>query len=216
MNSRDITEFVEQERKLIESLERYDIVAKATSDIITDNHLEKDEVIVNEAASDLLGYSMDEIGKSSAWWNNRIHPDDYEEVRALTEKMRRKKIRNLTVEYRFKCANNAYKYILDRSYLITDENGNPTRIIGSMQDITERKKYLIAIENHNKRLKEIAWTQSHVVRAPLAKVMGLVDLLLNYKNDLENVDELLKNILNSAHELDSIIRQIAVQTEEEL
>ena len=85
-----------------------------------------------------------------------------------------------------------------------------------MQDITERKKHLIAIEDHNKRLKEIAWTQSHVVRAPLAKVMGLVDLLMNYRNDLDNIEELLENILNSANELDGIIRNIAVQTEKEL
>ena len=216
MNSRDITEFVEQERKLIESLERYDIVAKATSDIVTDYHLEKDEIIVNETASDLLGYPPDKMGKNGAWWDDKIHPDDFEEVKALAAKMCREKVRNLTVEYRFRCANGNYKYILDRSYLITDENGEPKRIIGSMQDITERKQHLIAIENHNKRLKEIAWTQSHVVRTPLAKVMGLVDLLLNYKNDLENIDELLKNILNSAHELDGIIRQIAVRTEEEL
>ena len=46
--------------------------------------------------------------------------------------------------------------------------------------------------------------------------MGLVDLLLNYKNEFENVYEILKNILNSANELDLVIRQIAVQTEKEL
>ena len=80
----------------------------------------------------------------------------------------------------------------------------------------KEKEHLIAIETHNKRLREIAWTQSHLVRAPLAKVMGLVDLLLNYKNDLENVEEILENILNSANELDNIIRKIAVQTEKEL
>ena len=48
--------------------------------------------------------------------------------------------KNLTIEYRFKCADGSYKYILDRSYLIVDENNKPKRIIGSMQDITERKR----------------------------------------------------------------------------
>ena len=216
MNSRDITDFVEQEKKLIESLKRYDIVSKATTDIITDYDIEKDEITVNEAASEMLGFKPEEIGKNGAWWDDKIHPEDYEHVKELAQKMRKEALKNLTIEYRFRCKDGSYKYILDRSYLLTDGNGEPKRIIGSMQDITALKQHLIAIENHNKRLKEIAWTQSHVVRAPLAKVMGLVDLLLNYKDDLENIDELLQNILNSANELDEIIRKVAVQTEEEL
>ncbi|MDR5590556.1 PAS domain S-box protein [Christiangramia sp. SM2212] len=216
MNSRDITEFVEQERELIDSLRRYDIVAKATSDLITDYDIEKDEMRVSDVATELFGYSNDDGVYSGDWWNNKIHPDDIENVRCLAKQMRVEGLKNLTTEYRFQCLDGSYKYILDRSYLITDEDDNPKRIIGSMQDITERKQHLIAIENHNQRLKEIAWTQSHVVRAPLAKVMGLVDLLLNYKNDLENVNEILDNILTSAQELDVIIRQIAIQTEKEL
>jgi len=44
-------------------------------------------------------------------------------------------------------------------------------------DITERFTYIEAIEKQNEKLKEIAWIQSHVVRAPLAKIMGLVDLI---------------------------------------
>ncbi|CAL66945.1 PAS domain S-box protein [Christiangramia forsetii] len=217
MNSRDITEFVEQERKLLDSLKRYDIVAKATSDLITDYDIQKDEMKVSEAAAGMFGYSKGKNGVySGEWWDNKIHPDDYENVKFLANKMQEEGMKNLTVEYRFKCADGSYKHILDRSYLILDDKDKPKRIIGSMQDITERKHHLIAIENHNKRLKEIAWTQSHVVRAPLAKVMGLVDLLKNYKNDLDNVNEILDNILTSAHELDTIIREIAVKTEKEL
>ncbi len=216
MNSRDITEFIEQERKVIQSLDRYDIVSKATSDIITDYDIEKDEVTVNDAASKMLGFSKEEIGKRGAWWDDKIHPDDFEQVKSLARKMREDGVRHLSTEYRFRCANGSYKHILDRSYLLTDENNVPKRVIGSMQDITESKLHLIATENHNKRLKEIAWTQSHVVRAPLANVLGLVDLLMNYRNDLDNAEEVLINISKSANELDKIIRQVALETEKEL
>ena len=216
MNSRDITEFVEQERELMESLKRYDIVAKATSDVITDYDIDKEEMKVSNASYELFGYQVKDGIYSGKWWNEKIHPEDYKKVRAAAEQMMQNNKKNLTIEYRFKCADGSYKYILDRSYLITDENNSPKRIIGSMQDITDRKNHLIAIENHNRRLKEIAWTQSHVVRAPLAKVMGLVDMLKNYRDDLDNIDELFDNILISANELDSIIRDIAVQTEKEL
>ncbi|GAA4321202.1 hypothetical protein GCM10023115_48730 [Pontixanthobacter gangjinensis] len=216
MNSRDITEFIEQEKELLESLSRYNIVAKATSDIITDYDIEKDEIKVSEAAENVFGYNIDQDLYPGSWWEEKIHPDDFERVKVAAREMTHEQRKTLTIEYRFRCQDGSYKYILDRSYLISDKNNVPKRIIGSMQDITERKNHLIAIENHNKRLKEIAWTQSHVVRAPLAKVMGLVDLLINYKNDLENFDEILKNILNSANELDMIIRDISVQSEKEL
>lgn len=216
MNSRDITEFVEQEKELLESLKRYNIVAKATSDIITDYNIERDEMRVSDASFKMFGFENEDGIYPGEWWSEQVHPDDYENVKAGACKMIENNLKNLTIEYRFKCADGSYKYILDRSYLISDENNKPNRIIGSMQDITERKRHLIAIENHNKRLKEIAWTQSHLVRAPLAKVMGLVDLLLNYKDDLDNTEEVLENILNSANELDAIIRQIASQSEKEL
>ena len=200
----------------MESLKRYDIVAKATSDVITDYDIDKEEMKVSNASYELFGYQVKDGIYSGKWWNEKIHPEDYKKVRAAAEQMMQNNKKNLTIEYRFKCADGSYKYILDRSYLITDENNSPKRIIGSMQDITDRKNHLIAIENHNRRLKEIAWTQSHVVRAPLAKVMGLVDMLKNYRDDLDNIDELFDNILISANELDSIIRDIAVQTEKEL
>ncbi|MFV8224354.1 PAS domain S-box protein [Christiangramia aquimixticola] len=215
MNSRDITEFISQERKLLESLKRYDIVAKATSDIITDFNI-KDRIIqVSESATEVFGFDKVE-SYPIEWWNEHIHPEDHDFVREAAQSMVLRGNQNLTVEYRFRCADGTYKHILDRSYLISDKSGKPQRIIGSMQDITEMKRYLIEIENHNKRLREIGWTQSHLVRAPLAKVMGLVDLLLNYKNDLENIDEILEKVLNSANELDKIIRHIAVQTEKEI
>ena len=191
-------------------------MARATSDIITDYDIEKEIMQVSDAAFTLFGYETEDGKYSAKWWYDKIHPEDHDKVEAAAKQMKKNNKKNLTIEYRFKCKDGSYKYILDRSYLISDEKNKPKRIIGSMQDITERKKHLIAIEDHNKRLKEIAWTQSHVVRAPLAKVMGLVDLLMNYRNDLDNIEELLENILNSANELDGIIRNIAVQTEKEL
>src|SRR5690606_5516483 len=44
-------------------------------------------------------------------------------------------------------------------------------------DISEKLDYIQAIEAQNKKLQDIAWMQSHVVRAPLARIMGLADLI---------------------------------------
>ena len=77
----------------------------------------------------------------------------------------------------------------------------------------EIQNYIQTIEDHNSRLKDIAWTQSHVVRAPLARIMGLVDLIQNYPN-IDEQSELLEHINSSAKELDSIIRNITSKTED--
>jgi signal transduction histidine kinase len=69
-----------------------------------------------------------------------------------------------------------------------------------------------ALEAQNKTLRDIAWTQSHVVRAPLARMMGVVALMeLERPTDAE-FEELMSIILTSAHELDAIITDISHKT----
>lgn len=213
--SRDITRFKIQEKELRESLERYDIVAKATSDLITDYNIDNDTFQFSNAIYEIFGYNLEELGTSREWWKERLHPEDYQRVTEATKEIFYNHKKLLNIEYRFKCADGNYKYILDRSYVISDAEGKPSRIIGSVQDITERRKYINAIERSNERLREIAWTQSHVVRAPLARIMGLIDLLKNQRNNLDNIEEIIDNILNSSEELDKVIRKITNKTEED-
>lgn len=211
-NCRDITEFIKQEKKLIASLKRYDTVAKATSDTITDYDILNDKIYYNEGIQSVFGYSKKDIDNSGTWWNDKLHPEDKDRVEGYSRDVKNAKSGNIQIEYRFRCADGSYKYVLDRSYLVTDIDDNPIRIIGAMQDITEIQNYIQTIEDHNSRLKDIAWTQSHVVRAPLARIMGIIDLLQNFPNISEQ-DQLLEHIISSATELDEIIRNITIKTE---
>lgn len=83
-------------------------------------------------------------------------------------------------------------------------------------DVSERMKYIRAIEEQNETLHEIAWTQSHVVRAPLARIMGLINILnsdLNHVQIKQDNSEVINHILDSAHELDKIVRGIVEKTQ---
>ena len=75
-------------------------------------------------------------------------------------------------------------------------------------DNTSTEKYLHAIEEQNTRLKEIAWIQSHVVRAPLARMMGLTNLIESEDLDKEELVSFLHAIHKSATELDEVVRNI--------
>jgi len=76
------------------------------------------------------------------------------------------------------------------------------------RDITEHIRHTNAIERQNKKLREISYIQSHFVRAPLARILGLVDLIGNTDQE----PELLTYLDQSAKELDEIIRKITNHT----
>ena len=65
----------------------------------------------------------------------------------------------------------------------------------------------------NTRLEDIAWVQSHKVRAPLARIMGLIDLITNHYKEKAETDELLTYVLASAKELDTVITEIVKKTQ---
>lgn len=88
-------------------------------------------------------------------------------------------------------------------------------VIVLAKDVTDRLNYISEIEEKNMRLQEIAWIQSHVVRAPLARLMGLVYAVNDpatskvLVSEDEEQQKFYNLILKSAHELDGIIRNIA-------
>ncbi|MEB2775426.1 PAS domain S-box protein [Algoriphagus sp. D3-2-R+10] len=79
-------------------------------------------------------------------------------------------------------------------------------------DITEKLHHINVIENQNDTLRKIAWTQSHETRAPLARIMGLVDLLEIDMNPNQEVSFLFEQIKISAKELDEIIRKMVKES----
>ncbi len=79
-------------------------------------------------------------------------------------------------------------------------------------DISERVKYIETIEEQNRRLREISWIQSHLVRGPLSRIMGSIELLNNFEHDELTKLEIINNVLVSALELDDVIRDIVKKT----
>ncbi|AXI99881.1 PAS domain S-box-containing protein [Cyclonatronum proteinivorum] len=84
---------------------------------------------------------------------------------------------------------------------------------GIVVDITERLNYLRYLENQNKVLRDISWTQSHLVRAPLARMMSLIMLLQEKDFETFSEEDILQYLSDSAREIDDMIHQIADKTE---
>ncbi|MBP7345015.1 MAG: response regulator [Sediminibacterium sp.] len=76
----------------------------------------------------------------------------------------------------------------------------------------ELEKNLAAIELQNKALREISWIQSHVVRAPLARMMGAISLL-EIKDDAGvTQEEIMDIVITSANEIDKTVREISAKS----
>jgi PAS domain S-box-containing protein len=88
------------------------------------------------------------------------------------------------------------------------------QIQGIIRDISARKNYIQSVQHQNDKLREIAWIQSHEVRAPLARLLGLLNFLENYHSSTqEDKIKIIDSIKSSALELDVIIRDVVRRTE---
>jgi PAS domain S-box-containing protein len=104
---------------------------------------------------------------------------------------------------------------------LMDENNNLIGMIGISSDITKEveskellKQHTENLERYNEKLKEIAWTQSHVVRAPLARILGIINLIEIHKGDIEELLSLLDHLKKSSQEMDEIVSKIVKEANE--
>lgn len=105
------------------------------------------------------------------------------------------------------------KHLLVVGQLILSPTGAITAVKGTIQDVTEQRLYIQKIQMQNQRLKDIAWIQSHKVRAPVASILGLVQLF-NKEEPADPMNiEILQGVTEAAHTLDDVIKEINAKTE---
>lgn len=107
------------------------------------------------------------------------------------------------------------KHLLVIGEVILSSNGVITGVKGTIQDVTEQRLYVQKIQTQNQRLKDIAWIQSHKVRAPVASILGLVQLFNQEKPDDPINIEVLQGVAEAAGTLDEVIKEINAKTQAE-
>lgn len=175
--------------------------------IVENNHLSTFQES-NPANESILGYTPDEL--KSITIKTLIRDCDDKFLKDMIGKLREKK--TIAFETTIETKSGKLKNI-DVKCILIQYDGKEA-ILNIFRDITERVRFLDAIIAQNNVLKEIAWSQSHEVRAPLARLMGLTNLLFDYSaEDFSNDGkEILKLIRVSSEELDVIIKEISEKT----
>ncbi len=145
-NSRDVTQRILDQIKTEESIERFNTVSKATSDAIWDWDFLTGQVIWNKGLTGIFGHKQ--TSTTHRWWYQHVHPEDIHYVTEKLDVLIKTKESKMMTEYRFRCQDGTYKNVLDRAFLIFNEDGEPVRMIGSMQDISDRVRYIRSLPHH--------------------------------------------------------------------
>ncbi|MBS0151867.1 MAG: PAS domain S-box protein [Nitrospira sp.] len=136
---RDISERKQVDAALHESQERFELAISATNDGIWDWNILTGEQFWSDHQLELFGFAPGDLTPTYDLWMSLVHPDDAELVSQAT-------CRHLAtrepydIEVRVKMQDGSYRWFRDRGQAVWDTSGHPVRMVGSIADVTERRK----------------------------------------------------------------------------
>ncbi|RIY42577.1 sensor domain-containing diguanylate cyclase [Neopusillimonas maritima] len=138
-------------RKLTISEQKWKFALEGSGDGMWDYDIPNQTFRVSAQWKALLGYGSDELSVSIDEWKSRLHPDEYARVtQALDDYLNGLNLHH-KVEHRLKCKDESWKWFMTRGIIVEhDESGNPSRMIGTITDIS-----------HMKASEEIIWRQAN-------------------------------------------------------
>ncbi|MDE3084454.1 MAG: response regulator, partial [Verrucomicrobiota bacterium] len=204
------------ERKRIEdahreSEERFRLIANAAPALIYVTDAEGRGTFVNQSWLDFRGRSFPE--ECSEGWLDGVHPEDRQRIRAYGANAVHQRGKQ-ELEYRFRRHDGEYRWMLDVGVPRYRADGTFAGHVGSLTDITERKRYEAGLTHardeavHASRLKsQFLANMSHEIRTPMNGIIGMSGLLLDTPLTPEQ-RELAEIVQKSADALLGIINDI--------
>ncbi|MFC6998134.1 GAF domain-containing protein [Rufibacter roseus] len=142
----------------------------------------------------------DELEQDASLAFNVVHHDDLEYVKgSLLESFAT--LKNWSVEYRVIEENGEVHWHWAHAKPERKEDGTVVWY-GTFQDITERKEYI-------KTLEQILFDISHVMRRPVANMLGLTTAITEQDLNLETLKTCASHLKTVSEEMDSYIRKLS-------
>jgi len=183
---RDITNRKKAEEEFRQASHRFEMIAKTTNDAVWEWNLETGKLWCNETHQQLYGLTMADPVPAHSVWAQRIHPDDRQVILQRQQETLASRKNIFITEYRFLTGENVYRNLYDRCYIIRNNEGKATGMMGSMMDITERKTAEDALRVSEEKYRQIVETaqegiwmidaQSHTsfVNNRMAEMLGYI------------------------------------------
>ncbi|WP_336328286.1 hybrid sensor histidine kinase/response regulator [Halovenus sp. HT40] len=220
---RDITDREQQRKQLEETTARLELAVEGANIGVWDWDTRTDDVQFNEKWAEMLGYSLDEIDPTLDTWEQRVHPDDFDDAMETLQAHLDGETEYYDSEYRMQTAAGEWKWIRDIGRVVErDEAGDPARAVGIHLDIDERKQREQELEQEKQRLEEFTGVVSHDLRNPLKVASGRIELARtecdsDHLDDAEaalgRMEELLDDLLRLARSGDQIDEVVSIDLE---
>ena len=214
----DVSERKRAENDLRKSLERCNLVSRATNDTVWDWDFGTNDISWNSGIHATFGHALDQIDASANWWLAQIDSQDRERVAAEVDAVVGNGGQFWTGEYRFQRADGSYAHVLDRGHIIRDESGQAVRMIGAMMDITERKdveERLRQLEQRFSRIfakSPVAISVSRLADGQVLEVNDAFAKMFGYeRGELDMHTALLRNAFQSPQDRTAMAARVTDQ-----
>jgi PAS domain S-box-containing protein len=159
---------IERNQELLKSEERWQLAIQAADDGIWDMNLETGVTFRSDRWRNILGFPVDAEAEEEIDWTSLIHPDDLDRV--LTERAAylAGDMPRYRMEYRMRCQDGSYKWIIAQARALWNERGKATRLVGSINDITDRKLAIATLEKRENYLSMLVDVQHHLISENLS------------------------------------------------
>lgn len=194
------------QQAILESENRYKYLFKNSPVIILFWCFETLQIIDCNAEAELkYGYSREEFLNMKI---TEIRPE--EDIPLILEATKNKDVYGEVHKRRWRHKKkNGEIMLMDVFGRILEYQGQ-TAVINQLTDVTEKIKNELLVIEQNEHLAQIGWDQSHIARAPLSNVMGLVNLISGYRGMNTELDELIDYLGIASNNLDNVIRRMSL------
>ena len=193
---RDVTEPQAERLALLEIEERYRLATEAIVGLIYDWRIDSGHVHRSTGLLGLLGIAVAESEPTDSWWRALIHPEDRPardaEIARLVADPGRSQY---SIEYRVRHRDGRDIDLWDRGFCVRDENGRAVRIVGSVVDVSERRRAEQALREADRMKDEFLGVLAHELRNPLSPILGAAQSLLAGGDDAQDGGEKLSVII---------------------
>ena len=139
--AKDVTESYYAREELEQAKSRFDLASQATSDAVWEWDLESDKLYWGDGYERLFGYKKEGNIVSKSFWESKIHPNDLHPfLNSLKLAKEDKDLKKWTFDYRFMKKDGSYANVRENVIIIRNKEGEATRLVGALQDITKAVK----------------------------------------------------------------------------
>ena len=152
-NVTDITQRKSSEERLRQSDERFELALRGSNDVVWDWNTRTDEVYHSPRLAELLDYDYAAMQHNRLWLFELLHPEDRTPTQAALEAHLVGEI-PFDIEHRMRTKAGEYCWFHSRGRMVRDEAGRPTRMVGTMADITSQKELAAALRLYVSEVEE--------------------------------------------------------------